>query len=108
MIQKVKKAEGKMSIEDDSGRGDQPGGATEYGRIDPGYGHQAKYSISSSGRDQSWGGYAHQPLPEANDGASTRRESSAWGSEAGRDNRAYPYHAQGFGDERRTYPVPEI
>ncbi|KAK4701498.1 hypothetical protein P7C70_g4730, partial [Phenoliferia sp. Uapishka_3] len=142
MIQKVKRAEGKMSIEDDvGGRDGGVSGGTPYGRLDlgsgdaPGYGAYGRgvrgsYEKTSGGSgetDPSWGGrgyashneptaqeivysrYGDTPPPVSSGAGTTRRESSAWGSEAEerereRDSRAYPYHTQG----ERQYPVPEI
>lgn len=76
-----------------------------------------------SQRESSRGSYyPHPPSayadPYGGYGAPSEREGSVRGNGSRmyepisraeeRPRGAYPYHTQGFGDERRSYPVPEI
>ncbi|GAA5862890.1 hypothetical protein JCM1840_002315 [Sporobolomyces johnsonii] len=160
-VQKVKKAEGKMAIEDEpdstggAGWAGGPGGAVAggaaYGRYDrggpdgryygsgydnyggygrEGYGGGGGYGAGwahSGGREHSAPvtdddshhhhqhassyrgapyGHSHPPSPSS-PGYHTYPSTGAYDTMSSQ-NKAYPYHEQGFGTESRRYPVPEI
>ncbi|GAA6060398.1 hypothetical protein JCM10212_004651 [Sporobolomyces blumeae] len=159
-VQKVKKADGKMAIEDEpysklNAVGSQEGGygpggggwaggpvvagAAALGR-DSGYGHDHYggyagsdgYGAAGAGHyGGQWGqrpgatsddshhrrtSYGSPPPPPSSSypyGQSTSpapynyNSTSPYGTMSSQ-NRSYPYHEQGFGNESRRYPVPEI
>ncbi|GJN91843.1 hypothetical protein Rhopal_004866-T1 [Rhodotorula paludigena] len=53
------------------------------------------HSAGSGSAESSGGGKAYYESPSASGDATS-------------DSRSYPYHVQGFGNESRSYPVPEI
>ena len=136
MIQRVKKAEGKMSIEEDgppsAGRDENDAaGGVQYGKIDPGErskafgrgrggGHAFYASVSSQQqqRDPAWGatpyggGAYHEPLQHGNDDLRASHSSqagnrrSAWGGEDVDGRDHRQYPYHEQGD--RAIPVPEI